>query len=38
MDSAPRKTEDGIEILPWRIFLERLWQNGIIDGMGATAS
>ena len=33
MDSAPRKTEDGIEILPWRIFLERLWQNEITDRM-----
>ena len=24
-DSSPRMTEDGIEILPWRIFLEQLW-------------
>jgi hypothetical protein len=22
MDSHPRKTEDGIEILPWKVFLE----------------
>lgn len=26
----PRKTEDGIEILPWRIFLERLWDGDIM--------
>ena len=31
MDTSPRKTEDGIEILPWQIFLDRLWANDIID-------
>lgn len=30
MDQAPRRTEDDIEILPWRDFLEHLWQNEII--------
>ena len=30
MDSAPRKTEDGIEILPWKIFLEQLWGGDIL--------
>jgi len=24
MDTKPRQTEDGIEILPWKVFLERL--------------
>ena len=28
-DPAPRKTSDGILILPWREFLERLWANKI---------
>jgi len=27
LDPKPRKTEDHIDILPWRIFLEKLWQN-----------
>ena len=31
MDSKPRQTKDGIEILPWKIFLERLWSGSIID-------
>ncbi len=31
MDSKPRQTEDGIEILPWRVFLERLWGGDIIN-------
>lgn len=30
LDSKPRKTEDGIEILPWRTFLEQLWSGGIM--------
>ncbi len=29
-DPAPRKTSDGITILPWQDFLERLWSNEII--------
>jgi predicted AAA+ superfamily ATPase len=24
-DAAPRRTSDGIDILPWRIFLQQLW-------------
>jgi predicted AAA+ superfamily ATPase len=32
MDTNPRKTEDGIEILPWHVFLDRLWANEIING------
>ena len=28
-ESAPRRTADGIWILPWERFLERLWQNAI---------
>ena len=28
-DAHIRKTEDGIEILPWKIFLERLWENSL---------
>jgi len=30
LDSKPRKTEDQIEILPWQIFLKRLWDGEII--------
>jgi hypothetical protein len=30
MDTNPRKTEDGIEILPWQVFLDRLWAGNII--------
>jgi predicted AAA+ superfamily ATPase len=30
MDSHPRKTSDGILILPWAEFLKRLWSNEII--------
>ena len=30
LDEKPRKTEDGIEILPWQIFLEKLWSDQII--------
>jgi len=29
MDPKPRKTSDGIDILPWDIFLNRLWDNSI---------
>ena len=29
LDSKPRKTEDQIEILPWQIFLEKLWGGEI---------
>gem|GEM_PF-4698078 len=31
MDTKPRRTEDGIEILPWEIFLDCLWSNEIIN-------
>ncbi len=30
LDARPRKTEDGIEILPWREFLERLWDDQLL--------
>jgi hypothetical protein len=29
-DLNPRKTDDGILILPWKVFLDRLWANEII--------
>ena len=29
-DPNPRTTGDGIEILPWRVFLERLWRNELM--------
>lgn len=29
-DPGPRKTSDGILVLPWQDFLERLWSNEII--------
>ena len=28
--SAPRRTPDGIHILPWDRFLERLWAGAIV--------
>ena len=31
MDTNPRRTEDGIEILPWQVFLDRLWDNEITN-------
>jgi len=31
MDTNPRRTEDGIEILPWQVFLDRLWADEIIN-------
>ncbi len=30
LDSAPRKTADGIEILPWKIFLKQLWDGKVM--------
>ncbi len=30
MDTARRKTEDGIEILPWKDFLDELWDNNLV--------
>jgi predicted AAA+ superfamily ATPase len=30
LDTHPRRTEDGIEILPWKVFLDRLWGNEIL--------
>ena len=30
LDLNPRRTEDNIEILPWNIFLEQLWQGNVI--------
>ena len=29
-ESAPRRTDDGILILPWERFLERLWGDGVV--------
>jgi len=29
-EEVPRKTEDGIEILPWPMFCEMLWGGSII--------
>ena len=31
MDPKPRKTPDGIDILPWNIFLDRLWSNSFFQ-------
>jgi len=31
LDPRARRTEDGIEILPARMFAERLWGDGLID-------
>ena len=30
-EDAPRRTDDGIWILPWQRFLERLWADAIVD-------
>lgn len=30
LDPKPRRTEDGIEILPWKVFLRRLWDGRIL--------
>jgi predicted AAA+ superfamily ATPase len=30
LDPHPRRTDDGIEILPYRIFTERLWQGDLL--------
>jgi len=30
LESIPRKTQDGIQILPWKNFLEKLWSGEII--------
>ena len=29
LEEQPRKLESSIEILPWKIFLERLWSGGL---------
>ena len=29
-ERAPRRTDDGIRILPWERFLERLWEDGVV--------
>jgi predicted AAA+ superfamily ATPase len=31
LDSKPRKTEDQIEILPWKTFLEQLWAGEVVN-------
>jgi len=30
LDPRARRTEDGIEILPARVFAERLWADGLL--------
>jgi uncharacterized protein len=30
-DPRPRRTGDGIDILPWRVFLEQLWGGGVME-------
>jgi predicted AAA+ superfamily ATPase len=34
LDPTPRKTEDGIEILPWQVFLQDLWDGRILSNTG----
>lgn len=29
-DSVLRKTEDGIDIMPWQFFLQELWAGNLI--------
>ncbi len=33
MDAKPRRTDDGIEVLPWRAFLEELWSDTLFAGV-----
>lgn len=30
LDTGPRRTEDGIDILPWDVFLEQLWSGKLV--------
>jgi len=30
MDAKPRRTDDGVEVLPWRVFLDELWSGTIL--------
>lgn len=30
LDRDPRRTEDGIDVLPWRVFLDQLWQGQVV--------
>ena len=30
LERAPRRVEPGIEVLPWRVFVERLWSGGLV--------
>lgn len=30
LERAPRRLDDGIEILPWKVFVERLWAGEIV--------
>ena len=30
LESTPRKVEGGIEVLPWKVFLERLWAGEFV--------
>ncbi len=30
-EGRPRRTEDGIDILPWQVFCEQLWAGDIVD-------
>ena len=32
LESRPRRTEDGIDILPAGVFAERLWAGEIVGG------
>jgi hypothetical protein len=30
LDPQPRRTEDGIDVLPVRVFAERLWSGDLV--------
>ncbi|MBI4040414.1 MAG: ATP-binding protein [Deltaproteobacteria bacterium] len=32
LDPNPRKTAEGIQVLPWKVFLDRLWNGKVIQG------
>ena len=31
LEKEPRKTRDGIQILPWKVFIEKLWKKDLLN-------
>lgn len=32
LDPEPRRAGDGIDVMPWRLFLDQLWQGNLMGG------